>query len=705
MPSIPHPNDVNALTAAAAGAERAQNWQQAIGLYAELRQAAPQHETGWLGAARALRGAGRLDEADALLTEACERFPQRFTLAVEHATAVTQRGDEAEAIRRWNRVADEFSTNPAAHSGRLAALNRFRRFDVVDQLGPPAIERFPASLPLAAEYARSAEARRDWPEAERRWRQVHDRFADRPDGLLGTALALREQRRLDECEAVLQQGMQSFPNEWRLLEAAALLAQVRRDWPSAIAHWTALLARFPDNVAAHQGRVMALREAKRLDEAEAALAAAQSRLPPSVALLSEQARLAAARSDWDRARTAWQAVRDLTPHSPRPVAEIGEILLRQKRYDDAEQFLSGELDRFADSPEVASCHAKVATRKRLWSEAARRWAVLEKRFPDDPGVLTGYAEALWGLKDEAALVPVLDRLLAKQPDSVAAAILYGRLEMRRNRATDAVVRLTAAQAKWPHNTHIGATLNDARLQAMTEAADDAAVPAKAPAPAQNEPSAIPDNLFAQFESLGTGCEFGLLQRQFGAEPLGLLRWASVPPGSLTAMLERRFESVGAAANTKIRPEGANYALIDTLYQIEMQTFIATATESAETLLPKLCKRQRFLARQMIDRLTNADRIMVYKAAQRMTEPEIERLWRALRSYGDNTLLLVQLADDQHAPGRLEVCHDTLLLGYVDHFSNTNIAVDAWTEVCRAASETWAQARQHRLMLSSCNAWQ
>jgi hypothetical protein len=379
--------------------------------------------------------------------------------------------------------------------------------------------------------------------------------------------------------------------------------------------------------------------------------------------------------------------------------------LLQKKYDEAEQFLSNELDRFADHPDVGICHAKIPTRQRQWSEAKRRWAALEKRFPDNPWVLTGYAEALWGLKDETALVPVLDRLLALQPHSVAAAILYARIEMRRNRAAEAVARLAAVQARWPNNMQIGATLNDARLQALTESADDAVGPAAASTPSHHEPSAVPENLFAQFESLGSGCEFGLLQRRFGAESLGLLRWASITPRGLIDMLERRFEGVGDTAHTSIKPDGTNYALSDSLYQMEMQTFIVTTTENAETLLPKLCKRQRFLARQMIDRLTESDRILVYKATQRMTEPDIERLWRALRIYGDNTLLLVQLGDAQHPPGSLDVSHDGLLLGYVDRYSNTDISVDAWTQMCRAASEIWAQARQHRLMLSSCNAWQ
>src|SRR5260221_3025006 len=53
-----------------------------------------------------------------------------------------------------------------------------------------------------------------------------------------------------------------------------------------------------------------------------------------------------------------------------------------------------------------------------------------------------------------------------------------------------------------------------------------------------------DQLMMQFESLGENCEFGLVQRRCGAEPLGLLRFASAPLPVLLAGLRARFEGLG-----------------------------------------------------------------------------------------------------------------------------------------------------------------
>jgi hypothetical protein len=136
----------------------------------------------------------------------------------------------------------------------------------------------------------------------------------------------------------------------------------------------------------------------------------------------------------------------------------------------------------------------------------------------------------------------------------------------------------------------------------------------------------------------------------------------------------------------------------------MQTFIATTTEPPDTLLPKLCKRQRYLARQMADCLTEGDRILVYKAADPISDDEIRRLRRAISGYGPAPLLLVRLADTEHPASTFDIVQDDLMLGYIDRFSNTDISVHAWTNICAAAIQAWEQVRAHRAVMSSRDAW-
>ena len=62
-------------------------------------------------------------------------------------------------------------------------------------------------------------------------------------------------------------------------------------------------------------------------------------------------------------------------------------------------------------------------------------------------------------------------------------------------------------------------------------------------------------IMLEFESLGGhpwGCEFGTVQRAFGAEPLGLLRWTEMPVEYIIKALKTRFfVGVGLPENTEI----------------------------------------------------------------------------------------------------------------------------------------------------------
>src|SRR4051794_33399291 len=52
------------------------------------------------------------------------------------------------------------------------------------------------------------------------------------------------------------------------------------------------------------------------------------------------------------------------------------------------------------------------------------------------------------------------------------------------------------------------------------------------------------NLAARCESIGRNCEFGLVQRSFGLEPIGLLRWAASPLAALTQAFQGQFAGLG-----------------------------------------------------------------------------------------------------------------------------------------------------------------
>ncbi len=101
----------------------------------------------------------------------------------------------------------------------------------------------------------------------------------------------------------------------------------------------------------------------------------------------------------------------------------------------------------------------------------------------------------------------------------------------------------------------------------------------------------------KFESLGApvwGCEFGFVQQKFGAEPISLLRWASINTLRLIEALEHRFEGTGDSGQTTLhRPVNMqrDYHTRDTRFWIETHTFMFLGDVSEEKLLQQYCCNQ------------------------------------------------------------------------------------------------------------------
>ncbi|HEX4261780.1 MAG TPA: hypothetical protein VHY76_11840, partial [Acetobacteraceae bacterium] len=197
-------------------------------------------------------------------------------------------------------------------------------------------------------------------------------------------------------------------------------------------------------------------------------------------------------------------------------------------------------------------------------------------------------------------------------------------------------------------------------------------------------------LMKNFESLGDNCEFGILQRRCGVEPLGLLRWATSEIVPLIQALGARFDGFGDAANIEIHT-GANgeYTFIDRKFGFRSHTFIKASSISAEAMHAQECRRQSFLRDKMIDTLESGQRIFVYKKATLPPLHAIREIHEGLQRYGRNRLLWVTLADARNAAGTLELVTEGLLRGYIDHFSPyenvpSDISVQCWTTICRIA---------------------
>lgn len=197
-------------------------------------------------------------------------------------------------------------------------------------------------------------------------------------------------------------------------------------------------------------------------------------------------------------------------------------------------------------------------------------------------------------------------------------------------------------------------------------------------------------LMFRFESLGENCEFGLVQRRFGAEPLGLLRFASVSLPKLLSALDAGFAGVGLRENTTVElsPNGLEYMIRDRAYGFIHHAWVEHREQEASTVLRRELRRVPFLKRKLLGDLQAAEKLFVFRGMRALAEEEVFPLAVALRRYGPNTLLFVCLANAAHPAGTVVWRAPGLLVGYLDRFAPGNNAHDAllnqWLEVCREA---------------------
>ncbi len=193
----------------------------------------------------------------------------------------------------------------------------------------------------------------------------------------------------------------------------------------------------------------------------------------------------------------------------------------------------------------------------------------------------------------------------------------------------------------------------------------------------------PEDLALRFEGLGHDCEFGLIQRQLGAEPLSLLRFTGMTTPALVDGLIARFEAVGA-------PDALDIYLNDRprpqfwVYQQRYHLWYATGRSPAETTRAAVLAEQRrrfaFLQRKFLEDLRQGEKLYVVSRSECLTEPEALAIFCALNLEGSNTLVWT-VHGDADQTGRVDALMPGFLRGHLGLTNDQNDATpDAWVSV-------------------------
>ena len=543
-----------------------------------------------------------------------------------------------------------------------------------------------------AEMARAlaAEAAGDHASAVLHWRRIVNARPDDWNPVFRLMSALARSNQEAEAEAVAAEGLAAFPKQPAIALEYGWLAARRKSWSEALLRWQAALDRFPDEPRFYAVIGAGLTATQRFAEAEALLSAAILRFDTHAQVASEYAALAVRQGQWAEAASRWRRVAELTPPNADPLARMAYCLRQAGQVDEARAALLRAEAELPSNPLVAIELATVMEPD--WDAAIPRWRHVVDTFPGHTQGYLGLASALVRSGTPDAAEPVLQAAAERFPKDTRIAHDFAHLATDRRDWTTALMRWERLHALDPSSTTAYHRIGEARWGATLDTLLEA--PPTIERFQRREGADIDgvlseSDLIMQFESLGENCEFGLVQRYFNAEPLGLLRFAATSPTMLLEALKTRFEGVGEPEYTTLTANPGEYVTGDRRYGMASHTFINPRSVAAEALFPKQCKRLTFLRNKLLNDLASGEKTFVVLATADPSEDTARELHAVLRSYGPARLLFVRAHVAGHEAGSLDVAEDGLMFGYLDRYGRSggegwNISNPVWLTLCRKA---------------------
>ena len=503
---------------------------------------------------------------------------------------------------------------------------------------------------------------------------------------LSAAELLAAQGRHGEAEDILKAGVAATPDNRDLAAAYARAAQERGDKPEATSRWLAYCEQFPEDSRGFEMAGILLMD-QRLDDAEKTLTAGTWLQQPANEMFRNHARVAQMRGDWPEALRRWEAFRRRHPQDAGSYSGAAfarhQIALGEIRAADA--LLEEALQRFPNNGDIIGTYARLAQARRAWIDALERWELCLRRVPDDPVGYTGLADSLRILGRFDAAEAALAEGAAKSPSHPGILSTLARVAYDRHDWPTALDRWKAYLVLFPDDSIAQSQLQLvlAQLDRFQEAA---ALPSSQAEPTDDHGPLPPAQLMLRFESLGQNCEFGVVQRHYGAEPLGLLRFSSTPLRLLVAALNDKLAGIGDPENTTVRVQAGEYVTTDSRYHMLMHTFIRAGDDDPQKRQGSFCRRLQYLRDKLLSDLAEARKIFIYSCEEAATDDDILELHAAVNRFGANRLLFVRSSEQQHPAGELRKLGDGLLVGYVDQLAIENPSFSVWLELCRQAHE-------------------
>ncbi len=610
------------------------------------------------------------DEADALMLGAIEQHAGAAQAFAHYVDLADKRGDFLGTVERAQEMRQRFPNHVYGYLGAAEGLRILRRFNQAETFVEEGLRRFPRVGGFLLEAMRLAEARGDWKGAAARTQAFRDLRDGDAWSWYQSVRSLIRGGRMDLADDLLTQALELWPDDEDLRELHGSVAEGLAQFEEADRRWREAMDKFPANADIALGHALVwgnppgpMRRLRNWPEVFERLQRLHDRLPDCAMAYSTHARLLHENERLDEAETLARQAHARFPHDTAVAVRFARVLQAQGRVDAAVQMLTGAV---AAIPNDAHIHAELAV---TLADA-------------------GQLDAAEGVCTAAA---------ARFRYHPRPLIEYAAIAMRREHYETALQRWIDGAERFPYHDAFQWGVEKARMALIGRGQERMAGDILADGPVADRGGSI-RQLLLGFESLGgpgLACEFAVVQRRAGADPLGLLRWTDLSIQMLREALAARFDGVGTPEQTDLVLVSDNrmYNLVDRRFAMQTHTFIREDAMPRDQVFEESCRRLAYLKGKLLRDLQAAKKIFVFRLGDEdVDHGEIEGLFAELRTFGEVTLLCVARADARHPKGTVDLVRPGLLMGYVQELQALGLTETAtWQEVCRLARDLALQS--------------
>lgn len=191
-----------------------------------------------------------------------------------------------------------------------------------------------------------------------------------------------------------------------------------------------------------------------------------------------------------------------------------------------------------------------------------------------------------------------------------------------------------------------------------------------------------------FEAFGYHCEFGMVQRHVGAEPLGLFRFTFCTTSQLARALDDRLVPYGRADDLEIISDAVGHLVCRSrTYGFSHIALTPDQDGDAASCLRRETQKIAYLKQRLIETLTDGQKIIVRRSPPGEERAELEPLLRAIRRYGPSPILIVKPADPAAPAAGVRSLGERVFETAVPHFAQRpgqhfRMDLEAWLQVCQ-----------------------